>query len=195
MRSGAVLLFFSSDYVFDGKSGPYNSAQPRPINVYGSQKLEAERVVLNASDRNVVIRTCQVYGPDPRRANFVLRTSDELREGRVVRVRDDLFGTPTYAPDLARETMRLLAKGNGGLWHVAGEDFVSRYQLAVSLCRAFGFNSSLITATSSTTATDVAPRPLRSGLIRSRRVSTEVATMETPLSEGLAALASMEVAL
>ncbi|MEP7082642.1 MAG: sugar nucleotide-binding protein, partial [Chloroflexota bacterium] len=79
-RAGASLTFISTDYVFDGASGPYaEDAATNPINEYGTQKLDAESEVLAADSGNLVIRTCQVFGDDPRRTNFVIRVADQLR--------------------------------------------------------------------------------------------------------------------
>src|SRR6185295_6759642 len=97
------FTFISSDYVFDGIAGPYREDEAtNPINVYGAHKLEAEAITLAADGANLVVRTCQVFGDDPRRTNFVVRVADRLRAGETVEAAGDLFGTPTYAPDLAR---------------------------------------------------------------------------------------------
>ncbi|MGZ8527403.1 MAG: SDR family oxidoreductase, partial [Candidatus Limnocylindrales bacterium] len=141
----ATLTFISTDYVFDGTDGPNGEEDAtNPINVYGADKLAAETVVLAANPANLVIRTCQVFGADLRRTNFVLRTVDRLRRGETVEAAGDLFGTPTYAPDLARALIQLTLSRRTGIWHVAGERFLSRYELATAAAAAFTCKSGAI---------------------------------------------------
>jgi len=190
-RLGAHLTFISTDYVFDGTSGPYaETDKTRPINVYGAQKLEAEQLVLGSADA-LVIRTCQVFGPDPRRANFVLRTVDSVRQGHDAEAAVDSFGTPTFAPDLGRIIVDLVRRGETGVWHVAGAEHLSRFDLATMAVRAFGGDDSAIRQATSATVSDGVPRPLISGLRCARLESIGVTT--TPLRQALALLASAEV--
>ncbi len=160
----APLAFISTDYVFDGESGPYDeTATPNPINVYGRHKLEAERLVLDASGANLVVRTCQLFGPDLRRKNFVLRLVDQARAGGVTNVATDLYGTPTFGPDLAAFIVDAFVNGVHGLAHVAGDRFLSRAAFAWLVADAFGLDASLIREAPATP--DGVPRPRRSGLV------------------------------
>ncbi len=113
---GAPVVFFSSDYVFDGhKRSPYvESDEPAPLSVYGRTKLEGEREVR----RGWVVRTSWLFGPTGR--NFVrtmLRLGVERDEVRVV---DDQRGCPTYVGHLAEGTRELVTLP-GGVWHVAAD--------------------------------------------------------------------------
>ena len=190
-RLGAHLTFISTDYVFDGTSGPYAETDTtRPINVYGAQKLEAEQLVLDSADA-LVVRTCQVFGPDPRRANFVLRTVDSALQGRGSAAAVNLFGTPTFAPDLGRIIVDLVRRGKTGVWHVAGAEHLSRFELATMAVRAFGGDELVIRRATAATLSDGVPRPLMSGLRCARLESIGVTT--TPLRQALALLASAEV--
>lgn len=160
-KTGAKLVFLSSDYVF-GDGGPHDEDdRPRPLNEYGRQKLEAEACVLG-DPNNLVIRTCQVFGQDGKRANYVLATADRLAAGQVVRAREDMLGTPTYAPDLAEEIVALGMGPASGVWHVAGPDFMSRAELARHTARAFELDEQLIVVDD--TAIDEVPRPSSAGL-------------------------------
>jgi dTDP-4-dehydrorhamnose reductase len=191
-RSGAHLTFFSTDYVFDGSAGPYaETDRTHPINVYGSQKLEAEALVLERADA-LVVRTCQVFGPDPRRANYVLRTVDSARAGREIHAPTDMLGTPTFAPDLGRIVVELAIAGDTGLWHVAGAEHVSRFELARMAVDVFGGDPAVVGETTSASLSDGVPRPLESGLRCARLASRGLAT--TPLRHALERLASTEVA-
>ena len=104
----AAIIHFSTDYVFDGsKRTPYVETDPvSPLGVYGRSKQEGEERVTAANAKHVILRTAWVFSPFAN--NFVktmLRLSQDRPEIRVV---DDQRGTPTYAPDLAQLTAKLL---------------------------------------------------------------------------------------
>ncbi|HEX3942129.1 MAG TPA: dTDP-4-dehydrorhamnose reductase [Acidobacteriaceae bacterium] len=107
-RLGALLIHYSTDYVFDGtKGGPYVESDPvAPLNTYGASKEAGERAVAAANGRFLVLRTSWVYGSHGK--NFLstmLRLAQERPEIRVV---DDQIGAPTSAGAIARATARLL---------------------------------------------------------------------------------------
>lgn len=190
-RVDARLVFYSTDYVFDGAAGPYAEDAPtHPINIYGAHKLEAEQAVLGESDRNLVIRTCQVFGEDRHRRNYVLRVADQLRHGEAVRAAVDLFGTPTYAADLATVTLELIDQRASGVWHVGGPDFVSRHELALQVASCFGLDASTIEASGVDEMPDGVERPRLAGL-RCTRLG-EAAIRLRSLAEALADLAARD---
>lgn len=126
---GAVLVHFSTDYVFDGqKNSPYvETDTPDPLNVYGATKLEGERAIAASGCAHVILRTSWVYGPHGK--NFML-TMLKLAETREeLRIVDDQRGAPTSSAQLAGITAQLLDRGvdalraKGGLYHAtaAGE--------------------------------------------------------------------------
>jgi dTDP-4-dehydrorhamnose reductase len=111
---GAVLVHYSTDYVFDGaKDVPYaEDDEPGPLQAYGRSKLLGERGVQSAGGSYVILRTSWVYGARGR--NF-LRTMLRLaREPRALRVVDDQVGTPTWCRLVASVTAQLLAPERGG---------------------------------------------------------------------------------
>ncbi|MEX2199301.1 MAG: dTDP-4-dehydrorhamnose reductase [Burkholderiales bacterium] len=122
-RSGALLVHYSTDYVFDGtKPSPYvEEDAPNPINVYGESKLEGERAIAVSGCRYLILRTSWVYGP--RGSNFMLTMLRLAKERPELRVVDDQVGAPTSSLEIARATATLLAKGALGLYHMtaAGE--------------------------------------------------------------------------
>jgi dTDP-4-dehydrorhamnose reductase len=107
-RCDALLIHFSTDYVFDGaKRGPYVEGDPvNPLNAYGRTKLEGERAVAASGCRHLVLRTSWVYGPHGR--NFLLTMLRLGRERDELRVVDDQRGAPTSSIQLGRLTRELV---------------------------------------------------------------------------------------
>ena len=190
---GARLVFFSTDYVFDGLDAPSaEEVLPAPLNAYGHQKLEAERQVLGASSSHLVLRTCQLFGRDTRRRNFVYQVVDVLRADRRVAAAVDLFGTPTWTVDLARVTLALVTAGRTGIWHAAGEEYLSRYEVARRAAKAFGLDEAMITPSVAASLGDGVPRPTRAGL-RNGRLHEEGGMEMTPLDTALEQVAAAEM--
>ncbi len=186
---GAKVVFFSSDYVFDGKAGPYREdAAAHPINVYGWQKLAGEHyVALHASDF-LIIRTTVVYGWERQGKNFICHLLRRLRAGSMIHVPTDQIGSPTYAPNLADAVAGLAITGKQGVYHVAGPERVSRYDFACEAARAFGLPETMIWPTLTVNTRQRAMRPLEAGLV----VDKAQAVLTVPLvgyKEGLQIMA------
>jgi len=126
---GALALYLSTDYIFDGTKGaPYlEDDEPNPLNVYGESKLAGEQAIRELSE-HLIVRTQWLYGPGGR--NFVASILQAAADGRGLRVVEDEIGCPTYAPDLAEGIWRLLASGARGTFHLVGRGSCSRHELA-----------------------------------------------------------------
>jgi dTDP-4-dehydrorhamnose reductase len=124
------LVLLSTDLVFDGRKGSYvESDAPNPLGVYAETKLAAEQLIL-ANPRHTVIRTSLTGGRSPagdRGFNEVLRQA--WRAGRAVTLFTDEFRTPIPAPVTARAMWALLAQDTAGLFHLAGAERLSRWQM------------------------------------------------------------------
>ncbi len=109
-RLGALLVHYSTDYVFDGtKTAPYvETDEPNPLSVYGATKLAGERAVARACARHLILRTSWVYSH--RGHNFLLTMLRLGREREVIRVVDDQHGAPTSAAALAEATRAVVAR-------------------------------------------------------------------------------------
>jgi dTDP-4-dehydrorhamnose reductase len=162
---GAVVVYFSSDYIFDGADGPYDEYAPaNPISTYGLQKLSAEHLVIQRAVAALIVRTTVVYGLEPQGKNFVYRLLEALHDGREIAVPVDQIGTPTYAPALADAVFDLLAAGIRGVINVAGRELVSREEFAREAARAFGEDPALVRSVLTSELKQVARRPLNGGL-------------------------------
>lgn len=112
-RLDALLVHFSTDYVFDGgKPTPYAETDPaNPLNSYGRSKLAGEQAILAAGCRRLILRTSWVYAPRGR--NFFLTIARKAEAGERLRVVDDQVGVPTSAAFLARATVAALQENRG----------------------------------------------------------------------------------
>ena len=117
-RLGALLVHYSTDYVFDGtKALPYTEDDlPNPISTYGKTKLAGERAVQASGCRHLILRTSWVYGPRGR--NFYRTIVARAAAGERLRVVADQHGVPTTSRFLAEETVALLRKDASGTLHL-----------------------------------------------------------------------------
>lgn len=114
-RLGAVLIHYSTDYVFDGtKTTPYTEHDhPNPINAYGRSKLAGEQAIQAVDVPHLIFRTSWVYGA--RGKNFLLTIQRLARERSLLRVIEDQIGAPTWCRLLAEATAQVVAQGRGDL--------------------------------------------------------------------------------
>jgi dTDP-4-dehydrorhamnose reductase len=163
--SGAKYVFFSSDYVFDGKAGPYREDDiPHPIQVYGQHKLDAERVIQEQLTNYLILRVHGVFGWERQGKNFVARLVQLLSQGKTMTVPSDQIGSPTYAPNLSEALRELVQKDCRGIYHLVGSTVIDRYSFARLAADAFGLDAKLLIPKTTEELNQKAPRPLRGGL-------------------------------
>ena len=128
--TGAHLVYFSTDFVFDGCSGtPYRTDDaPRPLSVYGRSKLGGEEAVAGAGGKWTTVRTSWLFGAAG--PNFVSTILERARSGSPLRVVDDQRGSPTWVRDLAETTAELVDIGATGFVHVTNGGTATWYELA-----------------------------------------------------------------
>lgn len=166
-RVDAKLIHISTDYIFDGKNGPYDeNAIPNPINYYGRTKLASENEIKIGGIRFAILRTNVLYGVGRNvKSNFALWLYNKLSSGEKIKVVTDQIGNPTYVDDLAFAILKVVEFDKEGIYNVGGRDFVSRYDFALKLAEIFSFDHELIIPVKTSELNQVAPRPLKSGLI------------------------------
>ncbi len=138
-RLGAVLLHYSTDYVFDGMaSTPYpESAEPNPLSVYGASKLAGERAITASGAHALVFRTSWVYGL--RGQNFLLTIRRLAASRDELRIVADQVGTPNWARALAEATATLVARGSpflaarSGLYHMSATGATTWHAFACAI--------------------------------------------------------------
>ena len=191
---GARMIFFSSDYVFDGRKELYTESDaPSPINEYGRQKAETEAGVLASDPRNLVIRTSGAYGWQWEPKNFVLQLLAKLGSGQSLPVAADLRYNPTAAENLAAVLVELAAAQARGIYHVVGAEAIARYDFAVKTAQAFGLAASLLRPVSSAELQSPTPRP-KSSALATGKVRAAVKTPLWGVEEGLRQMRETEAA-
>jgi dTDP-4-dehydrorhamnose reductase len=134
-RTGATMLYVSSNEVFDGETDdPYpEDAQTNPVNHYGRSKLEGEKQVRDALERHQTVRTSWLYGPG--RVSFPEKIVKAAREqGRLKLVTDEI-ASPTWTIDLARALASLVRLEEFGVFHLTNAGYCSRKEWAEEVLR------------------------------------------------------------
>ena len=149
----AVLVHYSTDYVFDGAAArPYREGDlPRPINVYGVSKLAGEHLLASAWERHFLIRTSGLYGragSSGKGGNFVETMIRKATAGESVRVVHDQRLTPTSTRELARATAALVETSHYGLFHVTSKGNCTWYEFAGEIFQLLGLEPDLTPTTS-----------------------------------------------
>jgi len=190
-QHGSNLVQISTDFIFDGEDGPYDEgARPNPVNFYGKSKLAAENALRQLGpDKWTIIRTVLVYGTGVglKRSNIGMWIIDELANGRPIRVFSDQLRSPTYVDDLAAGIGRVLRFERTGVFNISGREFMSIYDFAVEMARAFGFDASLVSPVTCDEMELTAPRPPKTGFII-LKAETELGYKPHSLSKALEAL-------
>lgn len=164
-QNNASFVFFSTDYIFDGKSGPYKEDdQPNPLSVYAKVKLEMENYIKKTLNNYLIVRTANVFGWEPQGKNFVVKLIKSLTEGKKLSIVTDQIGSPTYVGILTKTIVYLVEKGCSGVYNVTGSQALDRYHFALLIARVFRLNKDLIRPTTTDKINQAAKRPLKAGL-------------------------------
>jgi dTDP-4-dehydrorhamnose reductase len=188
-KVGAKLIHISTDYVFDGKNGPYDEeAKPNPIGYYGKTKLASENAVLVAEIPHTILRTIVLYGSGISvRQNFALWVINNLKTGKQITVVDDQLGNPTFVSDLALAMIKTFELNRQGIFHIGGGEQLSRYDFAIRTAEIFGLDASLIKRIKTCDLNQSSPRPMISGFI-TLKAETQLGLHFLNLTEGLTLL-------
>ena len=167
-KCGAGMMYISTDYVFDGFSGPYDEMDvASPISVYGHSKLEGEKVCTGIDGGSAILRISVPFGKRLGNVghNFVSWLIEELSSGRSVNIVDDQFTTPCYLDEFAETVWTMIEKRAHGIFHYGTSDRFSRYEMALIVCREMNFDEGLVKTVKTADINFKAKRPLESGFI------------------------------
>lgn len=164
----AYFLYVSTDFVFDGLKGPYKETDStNPVNFYGSSKLAAEKLVVNSLLQWSIVRTVLVFGNIlvGNRSNIVSWVKESLEQQKPIKVVNDQWRTPTYVDDLAKGILLVIKNKAEGIYHIAGQEGMSPYDMAIATANYLQLDTTLITKVTAATFTQPAVRPLKTGFI------------------------------
>ncbi len=190
----AKLVYISTDYVFDGKNGPYRETDPtNALSIYGKHKLEGEELVQESSSEHLILRVTNVYGDEIRMKNFIARIIQQIGEGNALDLKlpRDQYATPVNALDVARCLAHLIADNKMGIYHIASTDYLNRVQLALRVLKYYPEATYQLESIDTASLGQAAPRPLIGGLISERFLSEypefEFTNVDDYLSEKISA--------
>ena len=161
------FIYISTDFVFDGEKGNYSEEDDQnPVSWYGFTKVQAESIVQTCDMPWSIVRTCLVYGkmPGGGRNNIVTWVKSSLDEGKTIRVVSDQLRTPTYVEDLAKGILMIARQKNTGVFHVAGKDLRTPYEIALETAALLGLDSRLIQQADASSFSQPGKRPAKTGL-------------------------------
>ncbi len=168
-QCNAKFVLLSTDYVFDGHSGPYTEdAAVNPLSVYGKHKLEAERITQSVLPDSLILRVTNVYGDEERNKNFIARIISQCKnnEELTLNLPYDQFASPTNAYDIARAMYVLLKEYKRGIYHICSSDYMNRVELALKVISYFPNAKYKLKAIETASLGQPAPRPLLGGFVK-----------------------------
>ena len=185
-KSGAKLIYISTDYVFDGEKGNYNEKdKPNPINYYGVTKLEGESQVTSQCQNYAILRASVLYGWHPWKQNFATWVINMLKQNKEITVVEDHYNTPTLADNLAEIVIEAVQKDLQGLYHASGSERISRYEFARRIAKAFHLDQNLIKPIKMSQLTAwIAKRPSDSSL-NIDKIKKQLETKPLNVTDGL----------
>jgi dTDP-4-dehydrorhamnose reductase len=184
----AHLIHISTDFIFDGKEGFYSEEdEALPVNYYGWSKLWAEEAVINSGVVYSILRTIVVYGKvaGMKKNNIVLWIKESLEKGQSINLVDDQFRMPTYVGSLADACILSIEKETVGIYHICGKDLMSIYDMGLEIASYFGLDASLIKTVPTSSLTQPAKRPPKTGFILDKAID-KMGFQPMSLKEGLA---------
>ena len=165
----ARMVYISTDYVFDGKDGPYRENAPlNPLSVYARHKLAAEQMVLKEIAQPLVLRVTNVYGDELRGKNFVARIIDQCKNNQklTLKLPYDQYASPANAWDIARAMYVLLRDGKQGIYNIGGTDYMNRVEPALRVLSYFPDAEYDLIPISTEDMKQPAARPLLGGFVK-----------------------------
>ncbi len=163
----AHLIHISTDYIFDGKNGPYSEIdKPNPIGYYGRSKLASENSIHSSGVRNTILRTNVLYGPAKfSRPHFVRWVISSIKEQKQINIVTDQINNPTYSDDLVWGIDKIVESKKEGIYNIGGKELLSRFDFTLRIADYFGLDKSLVKPILTNELHQQAARPLNSGLI------------------------------
>ncbi len=171
-RLDISLVHISTDHIFKGDAEMAEEADhPSPLNVYGRTKAEAESEVLKACTGALVLRTnFYAWGPGYRSSfsDFIIKS---LKAEKEIFLFDDVYYTPILAETLVHACHELLQNNASGIFHVVGDERISKYDFGLAIAREFELNPQKIQRSRMSANTALVRRPYDMSLSNNKLVT------------------------
>ncbi|OGC76879.1 MAG: dTDP-4-dehydrorhamnose reductase [candidate division Zixibacteria bacterium RBG_16_50_21] len=160
------IIHYSTDYIFDGQSGPYSEdAKPNPLSYYGQTKLLSEEIIQESQAQHLIVRSNVIFGVGTNiKNNFFIWAFNKFKAGQPFQVVDDQFNNPTLADNLALATLEAVERNLKGTLNIGGAEYLSRFDFGLKVAKIFGFDAGLVSPMKSSQLNQKAIRPIRGGL-------------------------------
>lgn len=190
--TGSILIFFSTNAVYDGKSPPYNETSGRhPIDFYGKTKVASEEDINKSNIPSVIVRLMTMYGwhNKEQRKNPVTWIIDALKNKQKLSVVNDIYNNHLYVGQAVEAVLQIikLQKWNE-VYNIAGRDCISRYQLALDVADIFSLDKKLINPVKNSFFKTIAPRP-QNTCFKTTKMERELKIIPLSIREGLQRMA------
>ena len=165
-KNNIHLIHISTDFIFDGKNGPYKEYdKPNPLNYYGLSKLKSEEIIISTDIKHTILRTILVFGKVDNMStnNIVLFVKNALENRQEVTMVDDQYRMPTFADDLAQACLSAIERSAYGVFHISSNELLSIYEMAVQIADVFDLDKALIKKISTGELKQTAKRPAKTG--------------------------------
>jgi dTDP-4-dehydrorhamnose reductase len=191
-KHNSFFLHVSTDFIFDGKEGPYDEdGTPNPVSFYGWSKYAAEKLVMHSEVKWAIARTVLVYGiaHDMSRSNIILWVKNSLENGKSINVVNDQWRTPTLAEDLADGCILIAEQKAEGVFNISGKDLLNPYEMATMTADYFSLDKTLIKEVDGSQFKQTAKRPAKTGFILDKAIH-KLGYKPKSFKEGIAFLAA-----
>lgn len=169
----AHIIHISTDFIFDGKNGPYREGdKPNPVNYYGLSKLKSEQVLKKSDIDFTILRTILVYGKvhDMSRNNIVLWIRKMLLAKKEITIVNDQYRMPTYVEDLAMACKKVIEKRAAGIFNISSTQLMSIYEIAHEVARVLNLDNTFIKPISTQELNQRAARPIKTGFVLDKTI-------------------------
>ena len=181
------IIHISSDYIFDGRDGPYSeNEKPNPLGYYARTKLAGENALKISGVLYAILRTNVLYGSSSKcKIDFVRWLINSLNEGKEVKIVTDQINNPTFVEDLVQGISKVIEYNKTGVYNIGGKEFLSRFEFSGMIADFFGLDKNLIKPITTKELNQPARRPLKSGLV-TLKAETEFGYKPHSINESLA---------
>lgn len=187
-KVNARIIFLSSNAIFDGDNPPYDEGSiANPIDIYGKTKVEGEKLIKESNLKFCILRLMTMYGWPQKggRSNPVSWIIENLKEGRRLKVVDDVYNNHLWAGQAAEVLWKVIKNGfENEMLNIAGGESVSRFDLAKKVARIFKLNSALLNSVTSDFFNSIAKRP-KNTTFTTKKMEKKLEIKPLTIDEGL----------